>query len=191
MPVNLNQKYKDPNIQNFDSNTQRLFEYVSEFGCMLCSLGNVVSYLFKKKYGIIDLIKENCWAISNDGTYGYVSKLPNPQDKLRWEWPSVANEAIAVQKIKEAIDAGSPVILHLEDTGTHWVTAYKYVNNAQSYDDIFVIDTFDMTYSNTSKWTEKEYVSEAAKRKLSDILTSEKTYEPYTKVTSLRIAYLK
>lgn len=94
MPVNLNQKYKDPNIQNFDSNTQRLFEYVSEFGCMLCSLGNVVSYLFKKKYGIIDLIKENCWAISNDGTYGYVSKLPNPQDKLRWEWPSVANEAI-------------------------------------------------------------------------------------------------
>ncbi len=135
MPLNLNQKYSGINDP-----------YVADWGCCLCCVGDVLSYYapehddYPNGYSVNDLIDRGWWKHVTD--YGELSYWPN---LISWSGyinaPSDIDEFYSV--VKSEIDSGHPVVIHCfnnDNKHQHWTVAYKYINNCQSLEDIFVLD---------------------------------------------------
>ena len=122
MPVNLNQKWS-----GHDDATKRS-------GCAICCAVDVASYYDpNKNYTVQDLINFGAASKSGISNWGKVPKV---------QFTDYYNGNF-LEKIKSEIDNDHPVLVHMKNnanTSQHWVVAYKYINNAATNNDIYVLD---------------------------------------------------
>ena len=122
MPVNLNQKWS-----GHDNATKAS-------GCAICCAVDVASYYDpNKNYTVQDLI--TCGAAS---TAAITNWALVPKTKFT-DYYNVD----FLEKIKSEIDYGRPVLVHMKHStknNQHWVVAYKYINNAATNNDVYVLD---------------------------------------------------
>lgn len=139
LPLNLNQKYKHN-------------EYaIKEYGCAVCCAGDVSAF-----YG-----NNNCTldTLKASGVYGSVPEYitPDSPNDLYYKnyascwWNNSPNAYFRhyrvgdfLEKLKFELFYDRPVIIccatECNKNDTHFVVAYRYINNASSYSDIYVYD---------------------------------------------------
>ena len=131
-------------------------EWIYNYGCAVCAGLNVFSYY---NNNIRCEIEENYW--NNTGAlFGNMPhfKIIGYYNLENFSEPSTQEQFY--KKIREEIDNDHPPWIHFVSPYRwkddyfefqHWVTPYKYVNNAENSDSIFVLDPAGITGEKEGK----------------------------------------
>lgn len=126
MPQNANQKYSG----NQSLNTNMYYQ-----GCAVCCACDLASYYGGRAYSLSEMKAAGVFTASS----------------ISCVWANVPNMSINgdvtsnfLSTIKSEIDQNRPVLVKYGKTtdasAGHWVVAFKYVNSASSYSDVYVLD---------------------------------------------------
>ena len=127
MPQNANQKYSE----NLSLNPK-----MEDMGCAVCCACDLASYYGNRKYTLQE--------IRDAGVFSATS--------INCIWANTPHMSINgadvtsnfLSTIKSEIDQNRPVLVKYGKTTNadagHWVVAFKYVNSASTYSDVYVLD---------------------------------------------------